>query len=222
MADRNSNSHGGVDNHVIGLFGVFDGHAGPDAARYVKEHLFSNLLKHPKFVSNTCVAIEETFKKTDSAYLETQNNHGRDACSTALIAILVGDRLLVANVGDSRAVISHGGEAVQLSIDHKPDREDEKKRIEDASGVILWGGTWRVSGVLALSRAFGDILLKRYLVADPEIKEEKITKDVEFLVIASDGLWDVITNEEAICMVRSIEESVDASMAIINLQKGNS
>lgn len=203
-----------VDGQVVGLFGVFDGHAGADAAKYVKQHLFSNLIQHPKFVSDTHTAIEETFKKTDSEYLEAQTNQGRDPGSTASTAILVGDRLLVANVGDSRAVLSRRGEAVQLSIDHKPDRQDERKRIEDAGGVVMWGGTWRVGGILALSRAFGDRLLKRYVVADPEIQEEQITRDVEFLVIASDGLWDVISNEEAVSIVQSIEEPMDAAKSL--------
>lgn len=203
-----------VDGQVVGLFGVFDGHAGAEAAKYVKKHLFANLIKHPKFVSDTHVAIEETFKKTDSEYLQAQTNQGHDAGSTASTAILVGDRLLVANVGDSRAVISRAGEAVALSIDHKPDRGDERKRIEEAGGVVMWGGTWRVGGVLALSRAFGDRLLKRYVVADPEIQEEQITNDVEFLVIASDGLWDVISNKDAVSIVQSIEEPMEAAKSL--------
>jgi len=56
-------------------------------------------------------------------------------------------------------------------------------------------GTWRVGGVLAVSRAFGDKLLKQYVVADPEIKEEVVDSSLEFLILASDGLWDVVTNE---------------------------
>jgi protein phosphatase 1L len=65
----------------------------------------------------------------------------------------------------------------------------------------MWSGTWRVGGVLAVSRAFGDRLLKKYVVADPEIQEESITKDVEFVVLASDGLWDVVSNQNAVTMV---------------------
>ena len=57
--------------------------------------------------------------------------------------------------------------AVQLSDDHKPNRTDERSRIEAAGGVVVWAGTWRVGGVLAVSRAFGDRLLKRYVVSAP-------------------------------------------------------
>jgi protein phosphatase 1L len=87
-----------------------------------------------------------------------------------LSTVLVGDRLLVANVGDSRAVVCISGEAIAFSTDHKPNRTDERQRIEDAGGVVMWSGTWRVGGVLAVSRAFGDRLLKKYVVADPEIQ----------------------------------------------------
>ncbi|PKU84898.1 putative protein phosphatase 2C 59 [Dendrobium catenatum] len=150
----------GVDGEIVGLFGVFDGHGGARAAQYVKQNLFSNLIKHPKFFSDTKSAIEplnldpfvqdnyklqnvrfDAYSQTDSEFLKSENNHGHDAGSTASTAILVGNRLLVANVGDSRAVICRAG-----------------------------NGTWRVGGVLAVSRAFGDKLLKQYVVADPEIQ----------------------------------------------------
>ncbi|KAG6772923.1 hypothetical protein POTOM_024353 [Populus tomentosa] len=185
----------GVDGEIVGLFGVFDGHGGARAAEYVKHNLFSNLIKHPKFISDTKSAISDAYNHTDSEFLKSENNQNRDAGSTASTAILVGDRLLVANVGDSRAVICRGGNAIAVSRDHKPDQTDERQRIEDAGGFVMWAGTWRVGGVLAVSRAFGDRLLKQYVVADPEIQEEKVDSSLEFLILASDGLWDVVTNE---------------------------
>ncbi|CAM6071589.1 unnamed protein product [Sphagnum tenellum] len=200
-----------VNDQVVGLFGVFDGHGGSRAAEYVKKNLFENLLKHHKFVSDTKVAIAESYQQTDQDYLRTESSQNRDAGSTASTAVLVGDRLLVANVGDSRAVICRGGEAFALSSDHKPNRADERQRIEDAGGVVMWAGTWRVGGVLAVSRAFGDRLLKRYVVAEPEIQEDVIQKGVDFLILASDGLWDVVTNQEAVSMVKSIENAEEAA-----------
>jgi len=200
-----------VEDQVVGLFGVFDGHGGSRAAEYVKKNLFENLLKHHKFVSDTKVAIAESYQQTDQDYLRTESSQNRDAGSTASTAVLVGDRLLVANVGDSRAVICRGGEAFALSSDHKPNRADERQRIEDAGGVVMWAGTWRVGGVLAVSRAFGDRLLKQYVVAEPEIQEDVIQKGVDFLILASDGLWDVMTNQEAVSMVKSIEDAEKAA-----------
>jgi protein phosphatase 1L len=196
---------------MVGLFGVFDGHGGSRAADYVKQHLFKNLLDHPKFLTDTKFAIAETYKQTDQEYLKAENNQHRDAGSTASTAVLVGDKLLVANVGDSRAVICINGEARALSNDHKPNRTDERQRIEDAGGVVMWSGTWRVGGVLAVSRAFGDRLLKKYVVAEPEIEELDITSSVEFLLLASDGLWDVVTNQDAVTMVKNISDAEEAA-----------
>ncbi|CAM0946902.1 unnamed protein product [Alopecurus aequalis] len=184
-----------VEGETVGLFGVFDGHGGARAAEYVKKHLFSNLIKHPKFMTDTNAAIAETFNHTDSEFLKADSSQSRDAGSTASTAILVGGRLVVANVGDSRAVVSKGGKAIAVSRDHKPDQTDERQRIEEAGGFVMWAGTWRVGGVLAVSRAFGDKLLKQYVVADPEIKEEVVDSSLEFLILASDGLWDVVTND---------------------------
>ncbi|GFZ08259.1 HOPW1-1-interacting 2 [Actinidia rufa] len=205
----------GVDGEIVGLFGVFDGHGGARAAEYVKQNLFNNLIGHPKFISDTKSAIADAYSHTDSEFLKSENSQNRDAGSTASTAILVGDRLLVANVGDSRAVICKGGKAIAVSRDHKPDLTDERKRIEEAGGFVIWAGTWRVGGVLALSRAFGDRLLKQYVVADPEIQEEKIDSSLEFLILASDGLWDVVTNEEAVGMVKPIQDPEEAAKRLM-------
>ncbi|TYI17063.1 hypothetical protein ES332_A08G299000v1 [Gossypium tomentosum] len=195
----------GVDGEIVGLFGVFDGHGGARAAEYVKQNLFSNLIRHPKFISDTKSAIADAYSHTDSEFLKSENNQNRDAGSTASTAILVGDRLLVANVGDSRAVICRGGN----------DQTDERQRIEDAGGFVMWAGTWRVGGVLAVSRAFGDRLLKQYVVADPEIQEEKIDSSLEFLILASDGLWDVVSNEEAVAMIKPIQDPEQAAKRLM-------
>ncbi|KAL3633421.1 putative protein phosphatase 2C 59 [Castilleja foliolosa] len=205
----------GVNGEVVGLFGVFDGHGGARAAEYVKQNLFSNLIKHPNFISDTKSAIADAYSHTDSEFLKSENNQNRDAGSTASTAILVGDRLLVANVGDSRAVICRGGNAIAVSRDHKPDQTDERRRIEEAGGFVMWAGTWRVGGVLAVSRAFGDRLLKQYVVADPEIQEEKVDDTLEFLILASDGLWDVVTNEEAVSMTKPISDPEEAAKRLM-------
>ncbi|XP_020878028.1 probable protein phosphatase 2C 71 isoform X1 [Arabidopsis lyrata subsp. lyrata] len=262
----------GIDGEIVGLFGVFDGHGGARAAEYVKRHLFSNLITHPKFISDTKSAIADAYTHTDSELLKSENSHTRDAGSTASTAILVGDRLLVANVGDSRAVICRGGNGILLrflishhdswyyllissemnlcalvafavSRDHKPDQSDERERIENAGGFVMWAGTWRVGGVLAVSRAFGDRLLKQYVVADPEIQvcnipsltyvlylphtctyvlrsclelqEEKIDDSLEFLILASDGLWDVFSNEEAVAVVKEVEDPEESTKKLV-------
>lgn len=202
-----------VDGQMVAFFGVFDGHGGSRTAEYLKRNLFKNLSSHPDFIKDTRTAIIEVFKQTDADYINEEKGQQKDAGSTASTAVLLGDRLLVANVGDSRVVASRAGSAIPLSIDHKPDRSDERERIEQAGGFILWAGTWRVGGILAVSRAFGDKLLKPFVVADPEIKEEEL-EGVDFIIIASDGLWNVISNEEAVALV---QHNQDAEMASRNL-----
>ncbi|XP_044976371.1 probable protein phosphatase 2C 7 isoform X2 [Hordeum vulgare subsp. vulgare] len=177
-------------------------HGGSCAAEYLKEHLFENLLKHSAFITDTKTAISESYTRTDTDFLDAETNIHREDGSTASTAILIDNHLYVANVGDSRAVISKAGKAIALSDDHKPDRSDERERIENAGGVVTFSGTWRVGGVLAMSRAFGDRLLKRFVVAEPEIQEQEIDDELEYLILASDGLWDVVSNEHAVAFVK--------------------
>ncbi|XP_062228949.1 probable protein phosphatase 2C 56 [Phragmites australis] len=194
-----------IDGQPVNLFGVFDGHGGNLAAEYLKENLFKDLMKHPAFLTDTKLAISRTFLETDKDILETISISGlfRDDGSTALAAILIGERLYVANVGDSRAVASKSGKAIPLSKDHKPNRKDERKRIEDAGGVVIRDDTWRVGGILAMSRAFGNRLLKQYVKADPDIQEQEVNSDLKYLILATDGLWDVVRNEEAISLLKA-------------------
>jgi protein phosphatase 2C len=124
--------------------------------------------------------------------------------STAVVAVVAPRHLVVSNCGDSRAVLCRGGAAIPLSSDHKPDRPDELERIQAAGGrVIFWDGA-RVFGVLAMSRAIGDSYLKPYVISDPEVRVlERKDGDDEFLILASDGLWDVVSNEVACNVVRA-------------------
>ncbi|KAL4559177.1 hypothetical protein LXL04_031311 [Taraxacum kok-saghyz] len=203
-----------VDGQTVAFFGVFDGHGGSRTAEYLKDNLFNNLSGHPGFMKDTKTAIVESFRRTDADYLSGENPQQRDAGSTASTAVMIGNRILVANVGDSRVVASRAGSAIPLSNDHKPDRSDERERIEQAGGFIIWAGTWRVGGVLAVSRAFGDKLLKPYVVAEPEIQEELID-GIEFIIIASDGLWNVLSNKDAVNIVQEISDAEAACRKLV-------
>ncbi|OAY53177.1 protein phosphatase 2C 16 [Manihot esculenta] len=117
--------------------------------------------------------------------------------STAVVALVCSSHIIVANCGDSRAVLYRGKESIALSVDHKPNREDEYARIEASGGkVIQWNGH-RVFGVLAMSRSIGDRYLKPWIIPEPEIMFIPRARDDECLILASDGLWDVMTNDEA-------------------------
>ena len=122
------------------------------------------------------------------------------------MALLSGDELTVANVGDSRGVMcDHQGRTVPLSFDHKPQLAQERKRIKKAGGFITFNGVWRVAGILATSRAIGDYPLKdrKFVVADPDIQTFDLTEvKPQFLILATDGLWDAFSNEEAVMYVK--------------------
>lgn len=133
---------------------------------------------------------------------------GPQAGSTSVVAVVRGDQLIVANAGDSRAVLSRQGQAVPLSRDHKPMDEDERERIQKAGGFVQEG---RVNGSLALSRAIGDLEYKQgkslspaeqIVTAHPELTEHTLSEGDEFIVLACDGIWDVMTSQRCIDFVR--------------------
>lgn len=119
------------------------------------------------------------------------------AGSTAVVALLLPEYIIVANCGDSRAVLSRGGTAIPLSQDHKPDRRDERARIEAAGGRVIFLNGARVEGILAMSRAIGDKYLKPVVTSEPELTVTRREPEDECLILASDGLWDVLSNELA-------------------------
>ncbi|KAK4784552.1 hypothetical protein SAY86_018920 [Trapa natans] len=184
------------------FFGVFDGHGGAKAADFSAKNLGKNIMEQTR--KRIKLGVEEAVKK---GYLETDSDFikedvsGGSCCVTALIR--EGD-LIVSNVGDCRAVLSRGGTAEALTTDHKASLERERDRIEKLGGYVdCCHGVWRIQGSLAVSRSIGDKHLKRWVMAEPETKVLKIESDQEFLILASDGLWDKVTNQEAVDTVRS-------------------
>nr|GMD26444.1 probable protein phosphatase 2C 14 [Ipomoea batatas] len=143
-------------------------------------------------------AIKAGYLKTDSEFLKKGICSGT-CCVTALIE---GEEIVVSNLGDCRAVLCRSGVAEVLTRDHRAGQEDERRRIEDKGGYVeIHRGAWRVHGVLSVSRSIGDAHLKDWVVAEPDTKRMCLTADMQYLVLASDGLWDKVENQEAIDMV---------------------
>ncbi|OIV97696.1 hypothetical protein TanjilG_12453 [Lupinus angustifolius] len=200
-------------------FGVYDGHGGSQVANYCRDHLHLALAEEIEFVKeglivgNTKDDCQDQWKKTfTNCFLKVDAEVGGKAyCepvapetvgSTAVVAIICSSHIIVSNCGDSRAVLCRGKEPMALSVDHKPNRDDEYARIEAAGGkVIQWNGH-RVFGVLAMSRSIGDRYLKPWIIPEPEVTFLPRAKKDECLILASDGLWDVMTNEEACDIAR--------------------
>eukprot|EP00854_Cymbomonas_tetramitiformis_P016432 gene16432-19507_t len=154
------------------IFGIFDGHGGRQAAEHAAEHIHQNILSTA------------------------------ESGAAAITALIRHGTLWIANAGDCRAVMSRDGAAVPLSEDHRPDRASERYRIESQGGaVVCWLGTWRVQGVLGLSRAIGDREMKTYITAEPEVSRVSLAPGCEFLVLGSDGIWDFVNNQEAVDLI---------------------
>ena len=145
-------------------------------------------------------AVLEAFRRVDRDVAASQAGQGSEeyAGSTAVVSMLSKSQIWVANCGDSRAVLLRGGKALQLSSDQTAAREDEVKRIEGAGGEIYYlQDCARVQGVLAMSRSIGDNYLHPFVIPDPEHTALPRAPDDEILILASDGLWDKVGNQEA-------------------------
>nr|CCA15540.1 hypothetical protein ALNC14_016830 [Albugo laibachii Nc14] len=187
--------------------------------------------------SRICDAIRAGFLRTDNNLLQRQDL--KDG-STALIVWFAGYstkrlRYFVANAGDCRAVLCRDGKAVPLSIDHKPDRASEKQRITQSGGFVgqiagvtrvyaaagagLTLGASKTAIYLSVSRAFGDIKLKfpsPIVSAEPEITAFDVEEEDLFIVIACDGIWDVMSNEEVVEIgLRLFDDPKAATDAIV-------
>ncbi|KAK9734670.1 hypothetical protein RND81_04G156000 [Saponaria officinalis] len=201
------------------IFGVFDGHGGAKAAEYAAKNLNKNIIAEVVRLDDaddTEAAIKQGYLKTDSDFLEGELQGG-SCCITALIT---KGHLVVSNAGDCRAVMSRGGVAEALTTDHRPSRPDEKDRIEIKGGYIdCFKGVWRIQGSLAVSRGIGDRQLKQWVIAEPETKSVKISSNDEFVILASDGLWEKVTNQEAVDIIRPLCIGNDKPLPITACKK---
>lgn len=197
------------------FFGVFDGHGGDKVAKFCGSELYKKIMDAPAFergryrdaIRSGYYGIDQDLKKELAEDEDMKHKVG----STALTAILTKNNVLyVSNAGDSRAVIStRDGKAIALSTDHKPRRRSEEDRIKNAGGSVDMG---RVNGSLALSRAIGDFRFKlnpsltpdlQIVTAEPEITEHLMTDLDEFVVLACDGIWDCLTDQQVIDFIRN-------------------
>ncbi|XP_020221573.1 probable protein phosphatase 2C 13 [Cajanus cajan] len=196
------------------FYAVFDGHGGPDAAAFVKNNamrLFfedADMLQSYDADAVSLKRLEDSHRRAflgaDLALADEQS-----VCSscgtTALTALVLGRHLMVANAGDCRAVLCRRGLAVDMSQDHRPSYLPELRRVEELGGFIDDG---YLNGYLSVTRALGDWDLKfplgsaSPLIAEPEVRVVALTEDDEFLIIGCDGIWDVMSSQEAVSLVR--------------------
>ncbi|XP_048539063.1 probable protein phosphatase 2C 37 [Triticum urartu] len=224
-----------ADGSRMHFFAVFDGHGGPEVSALCRDHMHAIL-------ADELARAAAAYRKEDQQDEEAEHRAWKAALtrsfvradelgasgvprgtiggSTAVVALLVRGRIIVANCGDSRAVLCRAGRAVPLSEDHRLDRAEEMARVTAAGGVVFnYGGVLRVQGILAKTRALagmravllltskqatflnsfatGHTLLKPEVICEPEITITARSEDDDFMILASDGLWDVMSNQVA-------------------------
>jgi len=215
----------GDRGEIVSVYGVFDGHGGSRASQYCTEKLLQYVLNDDKILSDPKAALRNAFYKTDAEFSAIARVRSIGDGTTAIVAVLLGGKVYVANAGDSRCILVHrSGAFTALSDDHKPNRADEEARIKRLGGRVVHWGRWRVNGVLAVSRAIGDVPLQPFVTCEPEIVERDLgtgsiragiatsstvaTDPADFLVLASDGVWDVMENKD---VARFLHTSARAS-----------
>jgi protein phosphatase 2C family protein 2/3 len=192
------------------FFAVYDGHGGGSVARFAGQNVHRRLVKEDSYQrQNYEEAMRRAFLGTDEDMLSDPAYTRDPSGCTAITALVTGDnKIVVANAGDSRGVLSLNGAAKPLSFDHKPANETERKRIVAAGGFIEFG---RVNGNLALARALGDFEFKKnysltpdkqIITSNPDITVHDITEDDEFFVLACDGIWDCLNSQHVVDFVR--------------------
>ncbi|XVE75292.1 hypothetical protein DITRI_Ditri12bG0083100 [Diplodiscus trichospermus] len=222
--------------------GIYDGHGGPEAARFINEHLFSHI---KKFTTEnhgmSADVINKAFLATEEDFLtlvrEQWLNMPQIASvgSCCLVGIICSGLLYIANAGDSRVVLGRlekafkEVKAVQLSSEHNASVESVREELrllhpDDPQIVVLKHKVWRVKGIIQISRSIGDAYLKKaefnkepllpkfrvpesfekpILQAEPSILVQKLHPEDQFLIFASDGLWEHLSNQEAVNLVNT-------------------
>ncbi|KAF7811057.1 putative protein phosphatase 2C 63 [Senna tora] len=222
--------------------GVYDGHGGPEASRFVNKHLFRHLDEFSvqngglsvDVIKKAFNVIEEDFLRHVKRKLHTTPKIA-SVGSCCLLGAISDNVLYIANLGDSRVVLgrktSHGEKhkvvAQRLSTDHNVAVEEVRKEVEslhpdDAQVVVFTRGTWRIKGIIQVSRSIGDVYLKKpefysdpifqkygnpiplkrpVMTAEPSVLVKELEPQDSFLIFASDGLWEQLTDEEAVEIV---------------------
>jgi protein phosphatase 1L len=174
-------------DYKVSLFGIFDGHGGTDVVKFVKNRLpqlikiyLNDLFPVEIAFKNAFKKVDEELKFFDSEYIGT----------TATLILIKDNKIYCANVGDTKAYIIYDKTYKQISNDHKCTNEDERKRITEIGGKIIKN---RVMGQLILTRTLGDLYVKQFgVINTPDINVYDINETINYIIIASDGVWDVV------------------------------
>merc|ERR1719273_1956133 len=186
----------------LAYMAVYDGHGGTGVANYLKDHLHEFILAQPEYREGDMPeAVLKAFLAVDNE-LRSYGNATELTGSTATCLLIKHGEVVVANLGDSRAVACIHGAARPLTQDHNTSNARERERVTAMGGVIKDN---RVGGVLIPTRSFGDFLLKaelnkpqwkQVISVVPQMQFFKLDHNWEFVLVATDGVWDAMSNME--------------------------
>ena len=231
------------------IFCVMDGHGvnGHLVSRFTTKYFTSFFKKNKKMNNsnssedqiyhrlkkNECDILKRAFRHAERDIEKTTDIDANFSGTTCVMVFQVGEKILCANVGDSRAIMVKGDKAIPLSFDQKPDDPEESKRIKENGGEISQyeedgekSGPYRVwqkgevyPGI-AMSRSIGDFIASKLgVIPEPKFVEEKVDKDTKFIVVASDGVWEFLDNNTVKDMVMPFYEKNDPNGACKELIK---
>eukprot|EP00096_Caligus_rogercresseyi_P013561 TRINITY_DN61_c0_g1_i5.p1 TRINITY_DN61_c0_g1~~TRINITY_DN61_c0_g1_i5.p1 ORF type:complete len:1565 (+),score=563.19 TRINITY_DN61_c0_g1_i5:115-4695(+) len=181
------------------FYGVFDGHVGKDAAAFTAAHLHQYLLQSEHYPSDPVKATYDAMHKTNTGYEKKSEKEDKalKCGSTVVFTLILGRKMYISWLGDSQVLLVRNGCPIRVMTPHKPDRKDERERISDAGGTVLHYGQWRVNGLLAVSRSIGDFEHRAFISAEPDVTSVDMNGSEDFVILASDGLWDYMAYDKA-------------------------
>ena len=213
-------------NNYFYIFAIYDGHGGNGCSIYLKNNLYKNITEC------SMIGLRNAINLTEQNFLEYEgvNQYGElddTSGSCASIVLIKNKKCIIANVGDSRCILFKNKRLFFATKDHKPNSHSEKRRIESAGGSVFQSTAivplyqngkmiempWRVNpGRLSVSRTFGDIEIKlekfggkkNVVVSTPDIVEFELNDQYNFLVIACDGVFDVLSNMEILECIKIV------------------
>ena len=220
-----------------GFFAVYDGYSGSMAAekcaRYLGEifeekveRIYNTIMKHNNVDAEISAAFNDTYEEMDKILLhgvEEQSRNRWSGCS-ALTCLLRGNNLYVANAGNIRAVLCRGdGSMERLSNDHSPWNKKERHRIRKAKGDVSKSDkTALVNGVVKSTRGLGnhgDPSLKTCVVTTPVVNCFTLEDTDQFLILASNGVWQVFSEEEVILLIEDLVPDIDVRAMVKRMQE---
>jgi protein phosphatase 1L len=214
------------------FFGIFDGHGTPENGHIVADFLSKNFYENI-ITTNSMVDAFAQIDKQITAKLN--DDFIQKTGSTASVASIKDNKMTIGHVGDCKIVLIRNGEVIELTQDHSLDyggseymriitlSRSNHVRLEDVlkvkNGTLLVKSIINKSERLAMTRAFGDRDFLPYVISDPQIRNLDLTEQDEFLILATDGIWDVIKPQKAYDILKSTDDWVANAQAIIRTAK---